>query len=166
VKRRPVPEEYWGCSRQCFDQGSHTKVWGQCEKAGAPPCEHPATDIVWDPQKVAVACRGCGVEVTLLELAQAARVGLSLGCLCSGDECSGHCGGDRATAWTLDPAKILAYVTADREGMAASKSMMLSFLQTEWEELERLAEETHRTPEQTARAAVLRVLRQAKSWRD
>lgn len=164
MKRResPVPEEYWGCSRQCFDQGSHTRVWGQCEKVDPPPCDHPATDIVWDPQKVAVACRGCGVEVTLLELAQAARVGLSLGCICTGDECACP---TEPRAWTLDPAKILAFVAAEREGVTASKSLMLSFSHGEWDELDELARETSRTPEQTARDAVLGSLRIAKSWR-
>jgi hypothetical protein len=160
-----MPEEYWGCSRQCFNQGSHTRVWGQCEKADPPPCAHPATDIAWDPQKGAVACRGCGGEVILKELAAHSRVTLSGGCLCSGDECMGTCAGERPLGWNLDPAQVLAYLAAEQEGMSTSRSLMVSFSHAEWEDLEKLARETGRTPEQTARDAVLRYLRIANSWR-
>lgn len=118
----PVPEEYWGCSRTCFEKGTHTAVWGECENAPPPPCDHPAEGIRWHTATRAVTCRSCGQEVTLRGLAEQARVVLSMGCTCSGDTCSDDCG-DHPVGWSLDPAKVLAYVTAEREGLTLQESL-------------------------------------------
>jgi hypothetical protein len=34
-RRRPIPEDRWGCSRDCIHE--HTYTWGQCEHATPPP---------------------------------------------------------------------------------------------------------------------------------
>jgi len=168
VKRRkgPVPEEYQGCTRRCFDEGAHTRVWGQCEKADPPPCVHPAADIAWDPQKAAVVCRGCGEEVTLEKLVDQSYAVLFIGCSCSGDHCTGHCSAGQPRGWSLDPEKVEAVMKAEQEGTRASRSLMVSFSRTEWDDLEALSRETGRTPEQAVRGAVLRHLRIANFWRD
>lgn len=40
-------------------------------------------------------------------LCQSARVSISKGCLCYGDECSGTCGRGKPMGWNLNPDDIL-----------------------------------------------------------
>lgn len=47
------------------------------------------------------------------ELCQSARVGISKGCLCHGDECSGTCGRGKPLAWNLNPDDILRILDGD-----------------------------------------------------
>lgn len=35
LRRPPMPEDRWGCSRDCIDE--HDYVWGRCEHATPPP---------------------------------------------------------------------------------------------------------------------------------
>ncbi len=47
------------------------------------------------------------------ELCQSARVSISKGCLCHGDECSGTCGRGKPLAWNLNPDDILRILDGD-----------------------------------------------------
>lgn len=47
------------------------------------------------------------------ELCQSARVSISKGCLCYGDECSGTCGRGKPLAWNLNPDDILRILDGD-----------------------------------------------------
>lgn len=161
-----IPEEYGGCRRSCFDLGEHTAVWGECEKAPLPPCEHPADSIGWDHGKFCVGCRDCGQEVTVQVLADQAQVSVVMGCRCIGGDCTGICGAGRSLGWTLDPAKIRAYVAAEQEGMRTSFSMMVSFRPDERDKLLMAARKAERTPENFVRMAVVRAVRKALSIED
>lgn len=109
----PIPEEYWGCRRTCWDAGSHTEKDG-CEKY-VPPCEHPVESIGYDSEGEGrqVECQDCRTPLSVRKLAEEARVGVTLGCTCVGctihppGECNGHCGAGKVLSWTLDPAKVL-----------------------------------------------------------
>lgn len=162
----PVPREYWGCTRACFEQNEHTAVWPNCTKASPPPCEHPTDSIGWNPVLCAVICRSCGQEITLRALAEQAQVALSMGCRCPTDFCLGTCGSGRPLGWTLDPAKILAYVAAEEEGVRESRSLMLSLPVAQWEPLLEAARERRTTPERFCRSAVLRRIREFSRFRD
>lgn len=157
----PISEEYWGCSRTCFNQGGHTNVWGECEKAPPPPCEHPASSIVWNQVEFYVGCTDCGQEVTLQVLAESARVSISRGCMCFGDECTGVCGAGKPLGWTLDPAKVLAYVVADQEGMRRNHALMVSFHPIDWENLLKTAASAEYTPEHFVRLNAIRAVRRS-----
>ncbi len=102
----PVPEEYWGCRRSCWDAGGHTEKDG-CEKY-VPPCEHPVESIGYDSEGEgrAVECQDCRTPLSVKELAEGSRVALSSGCMCFDDECGDDCG-SRPVGWNLDPAKVL-----------------------------------------------------------
>lgn len=163
----PIPEEYWGCSRKCFNLGEHTAVWGECEKAPPPPCEHPADSIAWDQGKFYVGCKDCGQEVTLQVLAEQARVSIAMGCRCVGceshpaGECDGHCGAGRPLGWTLDPAKILAVLAADQQAMRENHALMVKFHPDEWPKLLEAAEAAECTAEHFARRNTVRAIRRA-----
>ncbi len=47
------------------------------------------------------------VQRQIWELCQSAKVVISKGCLCYGDECSGTCGRGKPLGWSLDPDAIL-----------------------------------------------------------
>jgi hypothetical protein len=46
-------------------------------------------------------------------LCQSARVSISKGCLCYGDECSGTCGRGKPMGWNLNPDDILRALDGD-----------------------------------------------------
>ena len=46
-------------------------------------------------------------------LCQSARVSISKGCLCYGDECSGTCGRGKPMGWNLNPDDILRILDGD-----------------------------------------------------
>lgn len=103
----PIPEEYWGCRRTCWDAGGHTEQDG-CEKY-VPPCEHPVESIGYDSEGEGrqVECQDCRTPLSVRKMAEEARVGLSTGgCLCL-DTCTWRCPEAKAVAWSLDPAKVL-----------------------------------------------------------
>ena len=67
-------------------------------------------------------CRCClAAEVEALRaqvqavraLCQSARVSISKGCLCYGDECSGTCGRGKPMGWNLNPDDILRALDGD-----------------------------------------------------
>lgn len=101
-----MTEDYGGCSSICRRKGSHTLRRWECAFALPPPCEHPSEAICWDSDASGIVCGECRGEVSIRMLAEGARAGLSTGCTCYGDECSGRCK-PRAMAWNLDPAKVL-----------------------------------------------------------
>lgn len=103
----PIPEEYWGCRRTCWDAGGHTEKEG-CEKY-VPPCGHPLESIGYDSEGEGrqVECQDCQTLLSVKALAESARVGVYIDwCYCP-DECSGKCSPPTPTSWTLDPAKVL-----------------------------------------------------------
>lgn len=157
----PVPKEYWGCTRKCFELGEHTAVWGECEKAPPPPCEHPAESIGWDQGHFYVGCQDCGQEVTIQVLAEQAQVSLAMGCRCLGDDCSGTCGAGRPLGWTLDPAKILACVVAEQEALRQNHALMVKFHAEEWPKLLEAAKRAECTPEHFVRRNAVRAIRRA-----
>lgn len=71
----PIPEEYWGCRRTCWDAGGHTEKDG-CEKY-VPPCEHPVESIGYDSEGEGrqVECQDCRTPLSVRKLAEEARVG-------------------------------------------------------------------------------------------
>lgn len=164
-KPGPVPEEYWGCARKCFEQGEHTAVWGECEKASPPPCEHPAEDIAWDRTRFCVVCGSCGQEVTVQGLAEQARVSLSMGCTCPDDTESDTCA-ERPVGWSLDPAKVLACIQAERQGTRDGRSMMVTFRQEDWDQLLEIAGELKISPEHLVGTSARRWVRRAMHFRD
>lgn len=164
-ERSPGPEEYWGCRRECFEKGEHTAVWGECEKAPPPPCEHPAEAISWDQTQFCVACRDCTQEVTLRTLAEQAHVALTMGCTCHGDVCSDNCGA-RPLSWTLDPAKILAYAAAEQQSSQENRCMMVTFHPEEWTALLEVSRKSRSTPEQFVGIAARGAIRIAREFRD
>ena len=48
-------------------------------------------------------------------LCQSARVSISKGCLCYGDECSGTCGRGKPMGWNLNPDDILRALDGDTD---------------------------------------------------
>lgn len=162
MKRRPgpIPEEYLGCSRKCRDLGEHTAVWGECEKAPPPPCEHPAESIGWDQEKFYVACKDCGQEVTVESLAKQAQVAFVLGCRCESNYCQDTCEAT-GVSWTLDPAKILACLAAEQRAMTENHSLMVTFHQEEWPKLLEAAKSAEATPEHFVRRNAVRAMRRA-----
>lgn len=161
----PVPEEYWGCRRECFEKGEHTAVWGECEKTPPPPCEHPAQAISWDQMRFCVVCRDCTQEITLRGLAEQAQVALTMGCTRHGDVCSDNCGA-RPLGWTLDPAKVLAYAAAEQEATRKNRCMMVTFRPEEWDDLLKTSSQAGSTPEQFVGTAARRAIRTALRLRD
>ncbi len=107
----PVPEEYWGCRRDCWNLGRHTLADG-CERY-TPPCRHPADELYLTSDGQDVQCNLCFATVTLREILETARVVISRGCICVGctshppGECDGHCGAGTPVGWNLDPAVVL-----------------------------------------------------------
>ncbi len=103
----PVPEDYWGCRRTCWNADRHLKDDG-CAYAPPPPCQHPAESIGYDSEGEgrAVECQDCQTPMSVRKLAEEARVAISMGCTCTGDFCAETCQ-ERPTGWTLDPAKVL-----------------------------------------------------------
>lgn len=160
----PIPEEYWGCRRECFERGEHTAVWGECEKAPPPPCEHPADSIGWDQGHFYVGCKDCGQEVTLQGLAEQAQVAITMGCVCQGDFCSGHCAA-RPLGWTLDPAKVLAYLAADQQATRENHALMVKFHSEEWPKLLEAARAAECMPEHFVRRNAVRAIRRALDMR-
>lgn len=130
------------------------------------PCEHPADSIEWNSARVTVTCRMCRQEVTLRGLAKGVRVAVAQGCRCPGNDCSGTCGYGTPTGWTLDPAKILAYVVAEEEGARSSRSLMLTLPADQWGPLEDAARERGSSLEDFCRSAVLRRIRDFFRYRD
>lgn len=163
MKRRPgpIPEEYWGCRRNCFNLGEHTAVWGECEKAPPPPCEHPADSIGWDQGQFYVGCKDCGQEVTIQALAEQARASLTMGCRCPDDECSGTCGAGRPLGWTLDPAKILACAAGEEQALRENHALMVKFHVEEWPKLLEAAKAAECMPEHFVRRNAVRAIRRA-----
>lgn len=106
-----MDEDYDGCQSPCRRKGAHTRRQWECADAPTRPCEHPVETICWASDSSGVICGECFEEISVRKLAEEARVGLSTGCMCSGDECEGRCK-PRALAWTLDPAKVLAVLDA------------------------------------------------------
>lgn len=157
----PIPEEYWGCRRTCFERGEHTAVWGECEKAPPPPCEHPADSIAWDQGRFYVGCKDCGQEVTLQGLAEQAQVSLSMGCRCPTEFCLGTCGAGRPLGWTLDPAKVIAFLAADQTAAEKNHSLMVTFHPDEWPTLLEAAKVAQHTPEHFVRLNAVRAIRRA-----
>lgn len=160
-----MPDEYAGCRRACFDRGEHTAVWGECEKALPPPCEHPSESIAWNQTRFCVECRDCTQEVTLEGLAAPARVSFTMGCRCSGDTCSGNCGAV-PLGWTLDPAKVLAYAAAEQQGTRENRCMMVTFRPEDWAVLIDVCAEARTTPEQFVGTAARRAVRRVAHFRD
>lgn len=107
--------EFRHCALSCKKAGEHTKRPGVCFYAPDPSCEHPAETICWASDGTEIVCGECLVTLSVRILAENARVSLSTGCMCSGDECEGRCK-PRALSWNLDPAKVLAilYLLGDR----------------------------------------------------
>lgn len=109
VRRRlgPIPEEYWGCTRDCWDLGRHTEKDG-CEKY-TPPCPHPLESIGYDSEGEGrqVECQDCRTHLTVKLLAEAARPSLWVGGCCCPEICTGKCPPSEPTAWSLDPIKVL-----------------------------------------------------------
>lgn len=103
----PIPEEYWGCWRACWDAGGHTEKDG-CEKY-VPPCKHPLESIGYDSEGEGrrVECQDCQTPLSVKILAETARPSLWIGgCFCS-DVCTGRCRPATPSAWNLDPIKVL-----------------------------------------------------------
>jgi hypothetical protein len=119
-----------------------------------------------------VGCKDCGQEVTVQALAEQAREAISRGCICVGclshpaGECDGHCGAGQPLGWTLDPAKILAYVVAEQEGMRTGFSLMVSFRSDERDTLLLAAEKADLTPESFVKTATVRAVRRVLSIED
>lgn len=103
--RGSVPEEYWGCRTGCWSAGKHSRVFGECSEA-EPVCDHPVDAICWESDGSEIVCGDCREGLSIEKLAEAATVGLSMGCTCPGDTCGEKCG-NKPVAWTLDPAKVL-----------------------------------------------------------
>jgi hypothetical protein len=103
----PVPEEYWGCTRACWNLERHTEEDG-CERY-TPPCKHPVESIGYDSEGEGreVCCQDCQVPLSVQKLAEEASPGLWVGgCHCS-YVCTGRCPAPTPSAWNLDPAKVL-----------------------------------------------------------
>lgn len=105
-----MPEEYWGCRRTCWDQGRHTLVAGECERARR-VCKHPAETICWESDGSEIVCGECREGLSVRTLAENAQVALYTGCTCRDDDCMVRCGAGKPLGWTLDPAQVLAILS-------------------------------------------------------
>lgn len=75
---------------------------------------------VWAPMEVveALLARAEKAETAIervRELCAEARVSVSRGCTCYGDECSGNCGRGEPFSWTLDPQAVLRALKGDSD---------------------------------------------------
>lgn len=111
--RAELGPDFDGCGWGCRQKAVHCHEWGTCTFAPPPPCEHPIEAICTSSDGRHAECGECHEVLTVRLLAEQARVGLSTGCLCSGD-CKGYCV-PKAMAWNLDPRKVLAVLNATPE---------------------------------------------------
>lgn len=161
-----VPEEFAGCARACIEQGEHTSVWGQCEKAAPPPCKHPTDQIAWSSRQCQVVCGSCQAEVTLEGLLEAAQAAMAYGCRCDTQVCTADCWEGRPVGWTLDPDKVRAVLAAQQEGTRKDRSLMVTLPAQQWSLMEAAARELRCSAEEFCRIAVLRRIRDFQRYWD